>query len=288
MLDPFVLLAIPLLLPVVALSGFVGCAALLDLDDVKYTVAVTVTPDKTDLEPGQSKIFTAKVNLKKPDGTDDTAGVTWSNNTTDQTKDSAKYTAPALFVPGTKVTITATSVTNTANKAEATVTHIPATIAPPPVVKLRINCGGPQVLAAPIPWEADRDFNLGTPQRFPVDAAGPSSLPLDEVYLSWRQGATDKTFSYDLTLDEGDYAVTLKCALISDNVNFKGKFRVTLAGQPAKTIFVDFTGKNIGDNLDRTEPVHVDNSKKLTITFEGGANVSGTFAFVNAIEIEQN
>src|SRR5687768_17732610 len=71
MLDSYVFLAPLLLLPVVALLGFIGCAS---FDSAPASPVITVDPATIDLGPGESKQFQAK-----SDGTI-TTSVNWSPN----------------------------------------------------------------------------------------------------------------------------------------------------------------------------------------------------------------
>jgi hypothetical protein len=102
MLDPIVLLSAVLLLPVVALLGFTGCAALLGLDDVTYgsPPKIELDADKQSLGPGESHTF----QLRKNDQVQAT-GVSWSPNAPNGT-----YSAPLPYNPNgpTQVTVTAT------------------------------------------------------------------------------------------------------------------------------------------------------------------------------------
>lgn len=61
MLDPFVLLALVLLLPIVALLRFIGCD-LYEGGIVGGVAIVTIQPPTADLGPGQSLKFVALVN----------------------------------------------------------------------------------------------------------------------------------------------------------------------------------------------------------------------------------
>jgi len=66
MIDPFVILAPVLLLAVVALLRFVGCAAILGLDDVQYTGAPAANPQPqpTGLDPPSKFVCEGQFTLK--------------------------------------------------------------------------------------------------------------------------------------------------------------------------------------------------------------------------------
>jgi hypothetical protein len=158
----------------------------------------------------------------------------------------------------------------------------------------RINCGGPALPAdtgETKGWEADLIGTGGiTGTIDPGNAVTvPGKNPTDsatKVYETWREGSTaPNTITYEITMDnEGDYKVILKFAVIKDSANFKTlKFRVSVNGAPTKDIEPPVMG--LYKSSDLPLEAKVDSSKKITIKFEGGSAVSGTFAFINAIEI---
>ncbi len=105
MIDPFMLLGAILLLPVIALFGFVGCAALLGLDDVEYKSTVTVNPLEATLQQGQQQRFEATASWDK------NATISWdpSGQFSQQIGNAAVYTAPATIATPTSITIKATA-----------------------------------------------------------------------------------------------------------------------------------------------------------------------------------
>src|SRR5579872_2924728 len=121
MLDHFVFLAPLLLLPIVALLRFIGCAAFGSTD--AGGVIVTLNPASASLGPGQTQQFTALANGST------TTDITWSPNAPN-----GLFKAPDPFVSGsTTATVTATSTTVAGSSGSATVTlaHVTVSIAPP-------------------------------------------------------------------------------------------------------------------------------------------------------------
>jgi hypothetical protein len=101
MLDPFVLLAPVLVLPVVGLLRFLGCGTLdvVEAADIPLPPrSLTVTPDPVNLCPGESVTFTTSVDC------------TWTSSDKQKLADgtSTKYTAPSTL-GAFSVIITATS-----------------------------------------------------------------------------------------------------------------------------------------------------------------------------------
>ena len=207
MIDPFLILTPILLLPIIWLLRFTGCAAILDIDDVTYG------------------------------------------------------SAPP----------------------------------PPGTIVKRINCGGPRVnpdasKGETRAWDAD-SAAVGTPGsgqvgRLPVtDDAG---APAGAVYETWRVGPSGTGgLPYTLTmLAEGDYKVTLKFARLDSNVNVGGRFLVQFNNDAPFAIDAAESVHPLVRKFDQEQPVHVDSSEKLTITFQMDQQVGGgTFPFINAIEV---
>ena len=154
-------------------------------------------------------------------------------------------------------------------------------------VLFRINCGGPAVMDAGLEWAADTIGQggitgvntLGSPVKVALGSTEDAGLE----YETWRQGAS---FTYQFAnIAQGDYTVVLKFAVIQDDVNFKGKFRVTLDGGSPRDVEPDSSVFGVGIKFDQIEVVQVSAAGTLTISFLGGSAVSGTFALINAIEI---
>jgi len=118
MLDPFVVLAPILVLPIVGLLRFIGCAQIVGLGNFNYAnVTVTVKPPTSKLCAGQSQSFNATVQGAPP-------GVTWSSSAPGLIGN--MYTAPTPVLAQTTVTITATANSNMSSKGTATITLVPA------------------------------------------------------------------------------------------------------------------------------------------------------------------
>src|SRR5882757_3507119 len=119
MLDPFVILAPVLLLPVVALLRFIGCSS---FSSGAGTGTASISPDKATLGPSQTQQFTFLVNNIP------TTGVTWSANAP-----AGLFTAPDPHIPGAPpVTVTAISTTPAGFSASATITLASVTVAVTP------------------------------------------------------------------------------------------------------------------------------------------------------------
>ncbi len=124
MLDPFVILSVVLILPVVLLLRFIGCTSFGSSDEAPATVPVTLDPSdptmKISLGPGETQQFTAKV--------DDMTTVDWSA-TTGMVNSAGLYTAPDPFILNSMTaTITATKHKDSTAKASVTVTLIDAAL----------------------------------------------------------------------------------------------------------------------------------------------------------------
>ena len=165
------------------------------------------------------------------------------------------------------------------------------------VIVMRINCGGPAVAAdaskgETVDWEAD-SATVGTAGsgelgRPPV--TDDNRALAGEVYETWRIGPSGtEVLAYVLTLDEGDYKVTLKFARLDSNVNIGGKFVVQVQNDPEFFIDAADTIHPVARKFDHPEQeVHVDSSGQLTINFKVWQQVGGgTLPFINAIEVKK-
>ena len=143
MLDSYVFLAPLLLLPVVALVGFIGCSS---FDSAPAKPVITVDPPTIDLGPGESKQFQAK-----SDGTITTA-VNWSPNAP-----GGLYKAADPRLAGVPTdTVTATSQSDSTGIGTATVNLKNATVTvSPPLVSLR--AGEQQQFTATVQGSPDQN-----------------------------------------------------------------------------------------------------------------------------------
>jgi hypothetical protein len=124
--DPFVILSVILLLPVVLLLRFIGCGAFSGTDTPPPPVTIDQVPPIS-LGPGEIQTFTAKL--------DDGSAPTWSGSPGTIDSTSGLYTAPDPFDPNNKTstaTITASKkpdmMTGKIESASVTVTLIHSTI----------------------------------------------------------------------------------------------------------------------------------------------------------------
>ncbi len=135
MIDPFVILAPVLLLAVVALLRFVGCAAILGLDDVTYTAAAQISVTVTTSDPTTVSVldtvhFSATVTNDSADP--QKKGVTWSvigaSNVAGTISSTGEYRAPSSISGAQPVTVIASSVADSSKSGTATVNLVPVTV----------------------------------------------------------------------------------------------------------------------------------------------------------------
>lgn len=290
MLDPFVFLAPVLLLPVVALLRFVGCAAIIGLDDVAYTGTdtVTVIPDKHILEPGEETRCRAIANWNANVSIGWSASVGGFSPIPNKPNSEITYKAPAPFsVP--LVTITATADKN--GKAVPGTTGInlipgaPPPPPPPPPTRtplVRVNCGDATV-SIPDPdgrlaWQTDTGFSGGAPERPTGTVTG--ALP---IYNTARAGR-DFTYEFIGLTPSVPHFVTLKFAEIAPRPGGR-VFRLSFTRGVATRLPgpIDISSAAGGDfkTFDDHYTVTPDAAGGVAIRFE---RVSDN-ALVNAIEI---
>jgi nitrogen fixation protein FixH len=144
MVDPFVIVAPFLLLPVIALLRFIGCSSFSEAPTA--AVVIKITPESADLGPGQSKQFTAQA-----DGIMTTA-VTWSGNAP-----AGLYTAPDPHLAGVMtatVTATSTAATNSSGSATVNLKSVTVVVTPPVVA---LSQGETQTFTANVQPTSDQN-----------------------------------------------------------------------------------------------------------------------------------
>jgi hypothetical protein len=227
-----------------------------------------MTPTSASLSANQQQQFTPTVT-----GSSNTA-VTWSMNPQVGTlSTNGLYTAPASITATQTVTVTATSVADTTQSASSTVTLNPpaGTFTP-----IRVNSGGPAYTDPQSNvWSADTGFTGGTTATVTNSITNTTTPAL---YQSERYGA----MSYNFTVPNGTYAVTLKFAEIYYTTASQRIFNVSINGSTVLSNFDIFSqAGGAFKALDKTFTV-TSSSGNITIQFIAG---SADVPKISAIQI---
>ena len=229
---------------------------------------VHVNPTSVDLFASQSQQFTATVT-----GASNT-NVTWSMTPAVGTlSPTGLYTAPSSITTPQTVYITATSQADGTRFATVTVN---LQVSPDTFVPIRVHAGGGAYTdVAGHLWSADSNFSGGDLYSVSDPIANTSDPTL---YRSERWGA----FSYNFSVPNGSYNVTLKFAEIYWSSAGQRVFHVSINGTQALTNFdiVALAGAPF-TALERTFPVTVTNGA-INIQFISGVADNPK---VSAIEI---
>jgi hypothetical protein len=209
MFDSYVFLAPLLLLPVIALLGFIGCGSF-DAADTPATVVIKVAPETIDLGPGQTQQFQAFADGNL------TTSVDWSPNAP-----SGLYKAADPRLAGvTTDTVTATSKSGT------------TTSAPASVGKATVNLKSATVTVSP-PLVSLR---AGEQQQFTATVQGSSNQN-----VTWT-GAPNGLYTAPNPYVTGAPPVTITATSNADPTA-KGTATVNLIGTQAKFVTTDTTTK---------------------------------------------
>ena len=175
MIDPFVLLAAVLLLAVVALLRFVGCATLAGIDDISYapTPALAITPP---LVPDHATVGATNVTLT-------VNGTGFVDNSPTVKRSQVQWNGvpqPTQYVSATQLTLKIDSLIQTAGKPQITVLN-PGSDPSKDVVSnaadFTVNNPQPQITGFDL-----LDATVGDPD-FPLTVKGSNFLPGLKVQL---------------------------------------------------------------------------------------------------------
>ncbi len=224
MIDPFLLLTPILLLPIIWLLRFTGCAAILGIDDVTYASLFAVKTTSP-LPGGNVGIPYPPLQLEATGGI---GNLTWVG-----TPPAGLTLSPTGLLQGiplkefnAQFTVNVTDSGPHPQKAEAS---FRLTIAPPPpgtIVK-RINCGGQAVppdtsKGETLRWEPD-SATAGTPGFGQVDrpkVTDDTGALAGDIYETWRIGPSGTGAR---KFDQPDQAV---------HVNSSGNLTITFQEDP--------------------------------------------------------
>jgi len=232
-------------------------------------ISVQLTPTTASLSASQTQQFTPLVT-----GTTAT-GVIWSFSPQLGTLSSTGlYTAPAsITAPQKTINVVATSVADPTRFATSVVTLLPPAGASAPIL---VNSGGPAYIDSMDNfWAADNGSNGGETSSTTHAIA---NTPDPTLYQTDRYG----DFSYQFTVPNGAYSVTLKFAEIYFTSPGQRVFNVAINGTAVLTNFDIVAAAGAANTaIDQTFPVIVTGGS-ITIQFTSGlANLPK----VNAVEI---
>src|SRR5579871_973393 len=189
MLDPFVILAPLLLLPVVGLLRFIGCGAFTGVDTGTAAGSIQVTTSGVSLAPGEQQ------NFKAQDTSMHDVNATWSGSS--HITSAGVYTAPVPFASGITETITATSTDaatlNSTATATVTLVHITKVTLSPTIASL-------------VPGES---------QTFTPTVTGTGHNPDQDVI--WSANAPGGQYTAPLIYVPGGAPVTITAASKADS-----------------------------------------------------------------------
>lgn len=220
-------------------------------------VGIQISPNTATLQASQSQQFSATVS-----GSSNT-GVTWSYSPQVGTlvtsgATAGLYTAPSSIAANQNIQVTATSVADPTQSSSATVTLVA------PFSQLLLNAGGPSYTdSLGQLWFADNSFVGGNTASTTSTIAGTSDPAL---YQTERYGS----FSYQLSVPNGNYNVVLKFAEIYYTTTGKRLFNVSINGtQVLKNFDIVAAAGGAFKAIDKTFPVTVTNNQ-VTIQFIPG------------------
>ncbi len=232
-------------------------------------VSVQISPTTASLYPSQAQQFTATVT-----GSSNTA-VNWTFSPPVGTLTAnGLYTAPASITTPQTVTVTATSQAVGTQAAVATVTLLPPVGAFAPIF---VNSGGKAYTdTLGNSWAADNSFTGGQTSSTSHAIAG---TPDPTLYQTERYG----DFSYQFTVPNGIYSVTLKFAEIYWNSPGQRVFNVAINGTAVLTDFDIIAAAGAADTaIDESFPVTVTGSS-ITVQF---TTATADVPKISAIEIK--
>jgi hypothetical protein len=232
-------------------------------------ISVQLSPPTASLSASQTQQFSAAVT-----GTSLT-GVTWAVSPQLGTiSNTGLYTAPtSITAPAKTINVVATSVADPTQSATSVVTLVPPAGSTAPIL---IHSGGASYIdSMDNVWAADTD-SIGGETSSTTHAI--FNTPDPTLYQTDRYGA----FSYQFTVPNGAYAVTLKFAEIYWTAVGQRAFNVAINGTPVLTNF-DIVAAAGAPNtaIDETFPVEVTGGS-ITITFSNG---SANLPKVSAVEV---
>jgi hypothetical protein len=232
-------------------------------------IAVQLNPPAASLSASQTQQFTPLVT-----GTTAT-GVIWSFSPQLGTLSSTGlYTAPAsITAPQKTINVVATSVADPTRFAVSVVTLLPPAGASAPIL---VNSGGPAYIDSMDNfWAADNGSNGGETSSTTHAIA---NTPDPTLYQTDRYG----DFSYQFTVPNGAYSVTLKFAEIYFTSPGQRVFNVAINGTAVLTNFDIVAAAGAANTaIDESFPVIV-TGDSITIQFTSGL---ANFPKINAVEI---
>ena len=232
-------------------------------------VGIQINPTSASLSASQSQQFGATVT-----GTTN-LGVTWTYSPQVGTLGTSGptaglYTAPASITTAQTVRVTAASVADPMQASSATVSLLP------PFTPILVHSGGAaytDTLAQV--WSADAGFSGGNTAS---TASNIANTPDPKLYQTERYG----NFTYQFTVPNGGYNVTLKFAEFYFTSAGRRIFNVAINGTPVLTNFDIIAAAGAAlTAIDKTFPVTVTNGQ-VTIQFTSG---SADLPKVSAIQI---